>query len=188
MLTLFPPADGRVRVEGTATCPNAVLHPWLRREMADIRADLPAPPPTADSSWAAWDRWQAGLSAPITLPADLPPLRVLLVLANLAGHRTPAFVPWLFTHGVIPLCTPLGRKWLNMAESIQRVLKRQALGGQHPTEAGDIMRWFEATSAHWNADPTPFEWGGKRATRRQRQRDRRHRVGGSGATTQRPIV
>ena len=28
-LTLFRPADGRVRVEGVTACPNAVLHPWL---------------------------------------------------------------------------------------------------------------------------------------------------------------
>ena len=36
---------------------------------------------------------------PITLPDHLPPLRVLLVLDNLAGHNTPAFVRWLFAPG-----------------------------------------------------------------------------------------
>jgi hypothetical protein len=87
----------------------------------------------------------------------------------------------------MPVYTPLGGSWLNMAESIQRVLKRRALSGQHPTEPGEIIRWFEATAAHWNRDPTPFEWGGKRAARRRRQRERRHQVGGSGATTRRPI-
>ena len=30
VLTLFHPADGRVRLEGVTTCPNAVLHPWLQ--------------------------------------------------------------------------------------------------------------------------------------------------------------
>ena len=30
VLTLFHPADGRVRIEGVTACPNAVLHPWLR--------------------------------------------------------------------------------------------------------------------------------------------------------------
>ena len=57
---------------------------------------------------------------------------MLLVLDNLAGHKTPAFVCWLFEHGIMPLYTPVGGSWLNMAESIQRVLKRRALGGQHP--------------------------------------------------------
>jgi hypothetical protein len=33
--------------------------------------------------------------------------------------------------------------------------------------------------AGWNADPTPFVWGGKRVARRQRARERRHRLGGS---------
>jgi hypothetical protein len=187
ILTLFRPADGRVRVEGTTTCPNAVLHPWLKRELAEIVAALPAPPPTADASRAAWDRWQTGLSARITLPAELPPLRVLLVLDNLTGHKTPALVLWLFAHGVMPLFTPLSGSWLNMAESIQRVLKGRALDGQRPGNPGEIIGWFEAVAGHWNKAPTPFVWGGKRTARRKRERDRRHPVGGSGAFTRRPI-
>jgi len=187
VLTLFRPADGRVRVEGATTVPNAVLHPWVKRELTAILAALPAPPPTADASRAAWDRWQSGLGMPITLPAELPPLRVLLVLDNLAGHRTPAFVLWLFAHGVMPLYTPLSGSWLNMAESIQRVLKRRALDGQHPASPGDIIARFDAVAKHWNAAPTPFVWGGKRAARRKRERERRHAVGGSGACTRQPI-
>ncbi len=187
VLTLFHPADGRVRVEGVASCPNAVLHPWLKRELAAVLAGLPDPPPTADRSRAAWERWQAGLKEQITLPADLPPLRALLVLDNLSGHKTVAFVLWLFAQGVMPLYTPVSGSWLNMAESIQRVLKRRALVGQHPTCPAEIIRWFEAVTRHWNTNPTPFVWGGKRAARRKRPRDRRHRVGGSGATTRRPI-
>jgi hypothetical protein len=187
VLTLFRPADGHVRVEGATTCPNTVLHPWLKRELTDILAGLPAPPPTADASRAAWDRWQAGLTEPIALPAALPPLRALLVLDNLAGHRTPAFVPWLFAHGVMPLYTPVGGSWLNMAESIQRVLKRRALDGQHPASPGEIIARLEAVVEHWNAAPTPFVWGGKRAARRKRERERRHAVGGSGAFTRQPI-
>ena len=115
VLTLFHPADGRVRVDGVTTCPNTVLHPWLEQELAAILAALPDPPATADRSRAAWDRWQRGLGERITLPAELPPLRVLLVLDNLAGHKTPAFVLWLFAHGVMPLYTPVGGSWLNMA-------------------------------------------------------------------------
>jgi hypothetical protein len=187
VLTLFRPADGRVRVEGATTVPNAVLHPWAKRELTAILAELPAPPPTADASRAAWDRWQVGLSMPITLPEQLPPLRVLLVLDNLAGHRTPAFVLWLFAHGVMPLFTPLSGSWLNMAESIQRVLKRRALDGQHPDSPGDIIARFDAVAKHWNAAPTPFVWGGKRAARRMRERERRHAVGGSAAYTRCPI-
>jgi hypothetical protein len=187
VLTLFRPADGRVRIEGTRTCPNAVLHPWLKQELGEILAELPTPPPTADRSRAAWNRWQVGLSVRITLPEQLPPLRVLLVLDNLAGHKTPAFVLWLFAHGVMPLFTPLGGSWLNMAESIQRVLKRRALNGEHPANPAEIITRFESVAKHWNAAPTPFVWGGKRAARRKRQRDRRHALGGSGAFTGRPI-
>lgn len=187
VLTLFRPSDGRVRVEGVTTVPNAVLHPWAKRELTSILAELPDPPPTADASRAAWDRWQVGLTLPITLPVELPPLRVLLILDNLAGHRTPAFVLWLFAHGVMPLYTPLSGSWLNMAESIQRVLKRRALDGQHPASPDDIIARFDAVAKHWNAAPTPFVWGGKRAARRKRERERRHAVGGSGACTRQPI-
>ena len=37
-------------------------------------------------------------------------------------------IEWLIQHGVMPLYTPLGGSWLNMAESIQRILKRRAGG------------------------------------------------------------
>jgi hypothetical protein len=187
VLTLFRPSDGRVRIEGATSVTNAVLHPWMTRELAAILAERPAPPPTADAFRAAWERWQVGLTVPIRLPDHLPPLRVLLVLDNLAGHKTPAFVRWLFAHGVMPVYTPVGGSWRNMAESIQRVLKRRALDGQHPAHPADIIARFEAVAKHWNAAPTPFVWGGKRAARRKRQRERRHAVGGSGACTRRPI-
>jgi hypothetical protein len=187
VLTLFHPADGRVRVGGATTCPNTVLDPRLKRELTAVPAEWPTPPPTADSSRAARDRWQAGLTQPIALPAGWPPLRVLLVLDNLAGHRTPALVLWLFAHGVMPLYTPSSGSWLSMAESIRRVLERRARDGQHPDSAGEIISRFEAVARHWNAAPTPFVWGGKRAARRKRERERRHAVGGSGAYTRHPI-
>ena len=75
-----------------------------------------------------------------------------------------------------------------MAESIQRILVRPALAGETPGSPDDIIDWLEATARGWNAEPTPFEWGGKRQLRRQRSRQRhQHALGGSGATTSRPI-
>jgi len=191
VLTLFHPADGHVRLHGVTACPNAVLHGWLKRELTAILAEMAGPPTpsAADETTvrAAWGRWQEGLTVKPTLLSELPPLRMLLVLDNLAGHKTPEFVCWLFAHGVMPLYTPLGGSWLNMAESIQRVLKRRALAGQNPSGTDQIIAWFEAVAGHWNAAPTPFVWGGKRAARRRRQRERRHRVGGSGACTRMPL-
>ncbi len=188
VLTLFHPADGRVRVEGVTSCPNTILHGWLKRELTAVLAAMPsASGIAARASRGDWERWQEGLAIKPTLLEKLPPLRMLLVLDNLAGHKTPEFVCWLFAHGIMPLYTPVGGSWLNMAESIQRVLKRRALDGQHPTTVAEIMAWFEAVARHWNAAPTPFEWGGKRAARRQRQRERRHRLGGSGACTRTPL-
>ena len=187
VLTLFHPASGRVRLEGVTSCPNSVLHPWLKRELSEVLAGLPEAPPTAKASRAQWQRWQQGLSVKPTLSAELPPLRMLLVLDNLTGHKTPELVLWLFAHGIMPLYTPISGSWLNMAESIQRILKRRALAGQHPTSAAEIIAWLEATARGWNAAPTAFTWGGKRQARRRRGRERRHRLGGSGAWTHRPV-
>jgi DDE superfamily endonuclease len=189
VLTLFHPADGEVRLKGVTGCPNEVLHGWLKQELTAILGTLP--PVTASADGGAlresWQRWQQGLTVKPTLAQQLPPLRMLLVLDNLAGHKTPEFVLWLFAHGVMPLYTPLSGSWLNMAESIQRILKRRALSGQPPSATDQIITWFEAVAGHWNEAPTPFEWGGKRKRRRERQRERRHRVGGSGAYTRKPL-
>lgn len=187
-LTLFHPASGQVRIKGVHSVSNAVLHPWLHTELTAIVAALPEPeslPPAENRR--CWERWQQGLTVRITLPEDLPPLRLLLVLDNLTGHYTVDFVLWLFAHGIMPLYTPLGGSWLNMAESIQRILKRRALEGQHPQTPDEIMAWLEAAAHGWNRAPTPFIWGGKRQARRERARQRRHRLGGSGACTHRPL-
>lgn len=191
ILTLFHPADGQVRVVGVTSCTNLILHGWLKQELSAILATLPAatqpktPPPSERTLWA---RWQEGLIIKPTLSQTLPPLRMLLILDNLAGHWSAEFILWLFAHGIMPLYTPLGGSWLNMAESIQRILKRRALNGQHPNNTEQIIAWFEAVAAHWNRTPTPFEWGGKRQERRRRQQQRRHSVGGSGAVTRQPIA
>lgn len=68
---------------------------------------------------------------------------------------------------------------MNMAESIQRILVRRALCGQHPKNAAEIIIWLEETVRGWNRHPTAFVWGGKRQQRRQRARLRR--LGGSGS-------
>ena len=190
LLTLFHPLDGKVRVKGVQSCTNQVLHPWLKQELAEILQSLPssAVPMSADETRLFWQQWRSHLSIKFTLPQELPALRMLLVCDNLAGHKTPEFVVWLCAHGILPLYTPLGGSWLNMAESIQRILKRRALAGQHPQTPQQIIDWLEAVAQAWNRHPTPFEWGGKRSTRRQRARIRRqHQVGGSGACTGSPI-
>jgi hypothetical protein len=120
LLTLFHPASGQVRVKGVTSCPNVVLHAWLEAELSSILDSLP--PPTSlpeDDNRAAWERWQAGLTVKPNLGDALPPLRVLLVMDNLAGHLTARFVVWLFDHGIMPLYTPLSGSWLNITESIQ---------------------------------------------------------------------
>ncbi len=187
LLTLFHPATGMLRAKGVTSSANAILHPWLEGELEAVLAHLP--PPAALTAQATvlnrqhWQTWQTGLSVKFTLPDALPPLRALLVLDNLTGHKTPSFVLWLVTHGVMPLYTPLSGSWLNMAESIQRIIVRRALAGTHMESSKQTIAALDATVSGWNRCPTPFVWGGKRKARRDRARIRRHarRLGGSGA-------
>lgn len=191
MLTLFEPKSGKVWVRGVTSCTNQVLHGWLVEQLNSILQQLP--PQEDDGLLPAqrrvlWESWQAGLTSyPRLGPLMklMPPLRALLIMDNLSGHHTPSFIVWLFDHGIMPLFTPLGGSWLNMAERIQRILKRRGLEGQHPQTPQQIIAWLEQAAAGWNKAPTPFEWGGKRRARRERLRQkswqRRQRLGGSGA-------
>ena len=43
------------------------------------------------------------------------------------------------------------------------------------------MDALSSASRWWNANPTPFVWGGKRKERRRRARERHYALGGSGA-------
>ncbi len=191
LLTLFHPSSGVVRVKGVETCPNTVLHAWLKQQLSDIVQSLPqsAAAVSIQENYALWSSWRQGLKVKFTLPEELPPLRMLLVCDNLVGHKTPDFVVWLCHQGILPLYTPLGGSWLNMAESIQRILKHRALDSQHPKTPEQIIDWLETVAHSWNQSPTPFLWAGKRSARRQRTRGRshQHRLGGSGACTIRHI-
>ena len=176
LLTLFRPATGEVRACPVARAPNAVLHPWLKREITAILAALPPPDAAAPGRRAAEWEWR---ERSLWTLAALPPVRLLLVWDNLAGHTSWRLVRWLFEHGIMPLYTPLSGSWLNMAESLQRILIGRALAGQHPHSQEELIQWLEETVAGWNAAPTPFVWEGKRHERRVRARQRR--LGGSGA-------
>src|SRR3954471_11828849 len=160
-----------------------------KEELTAVLETLPPPKEVLgeEQNRVEWESWQEGLSARITLPEDLPPLRLLVVWDNLIGHLNAGLLLWMFSKGIMALYSPLGGSWLNMSESIQRILVRRALAGEHPRHPEQIIEWLEAAARGWNRDPTPFEWGGRRAVRRQRARHRRHAVGGSGACMRRPI-
>ncbi|HEX2187083.1 MAG TPA: transposase [Chloroflexota bacterium] len=131
LLTLFRPATGEVRAKGVTSAPNVVLHPWLQAELTAILATLPPLPAGERPAAAQWATW---LGHPPREP--LPPLRLILIWDNLAGHTSWAMVQWLFQHGVMPLYTPLSGSWLNMAESVQRIIVGRALAGEHPRSQG----------------------------------------------------
>jgi len=182
LLTLFRPATGTIRAKGVVSVTNAVLHPWLKEELLHMLAEIEQQQPSAtlppEEERPVCARWETWLGHPPR--TSKPPLRIILVLDNLAGHRSYDLIEWLFAHGVMPLYTPVGGSWLNMAESVQRIIVRRALCGQHPHSAQEVIEWLEQTVVGWNKKPTPFVWNGKR--RRRRERARLRRLGGSGAS------
>ena len=77
LMTLFHSPTGEVRVRGTRSCTNEVLHGWMKEELAAVVGGLPAPadalgmlPPKENRK--EWTRWQEGLTRRITLPKVLP--------------------------------------------------------------------------------------------------------------------
>jgi hypothetical protein len=182
LLTLFRPATGELRAKGVVSVTNAVLHPWLQEQLGAVLATIEKAHPAAEllpeaerPAAAQWKTWLW----PHESAQGLPPLRIILVLDNLAGHLSPDLLVWFFHHAVMPLYTPVGGSWLNMAESVQRIIVPRALAGQHPQSAQQIIDWLEQTVTGWNLKPTPFVWNGKR--RRRRERARIRRLAGSGA-------
>ena len=88
-------------------------------------------------------RWQDGLPR-FTLLEALPPLRLLLILDNLAGHKSTAFVGWLMAHGIMPqhhaaVYRACGVRWLNRAEPVQRIRANRSRSGQHPTTSEELI-------------------------------------------------
>jgi hypothetical protein len=162
------------------SAPNVVLHPWVRGELQSALDQLDKKPPTIRvplpddhpllHTWQHW-WWSYERSNPALA------LRLILIWDNLAGHLSYHMVRWLLQHGVLPLYTPISGSWLNMAESLQRIIVRRTLSGQHPQTAQQVIDWLEQTVDGWNQNPTPFVWNGKR----RRERARLRRLGGSGA-------
>ncbi len=159
-MTLLRPATGEVWAKGVTSVTNVVLHSWLKAQLWEVLAGIEKKQPREtlplESQRPLYAQWETWLGHPSRNPS-LPPLRILLVWDNLAGHLTPDLIGWLFEHGVMPLYTPLGGSWLNMAESVQRIIVRRALSGQYPQTQEQIIDWLEQTVAGWNEHPTPHE-------------------------------
>ncbi len=123
-----------------------------------------------------------GLQVHFTLPEQLPRLRMLLILDTRWVTSPPTWC-CMGAHGIMPLYTPLSGSWLNMSESIQRIIVRRALGGQDPRSPEAIIEWLEATARHWSQHPTPFEWARGTGLCVAGVGNGRHTLGGSGACT-----
>ena len=82
-MTLFHPADGHVIFKGVESVTNKFLHPWLKEQLSQILDVLPPPIATVcdEDNRQPWETWRQGLKVTFTLPKELPPVRLLLILA-----------------------------------------------------------------------------------------------------------
>ena len=79
----------------------------LSAMLAELEKQQPVeslPPEQERPRAAQWKTWLW----PHESAEGLPPLRIILVLDNLAGHLSPDLLGWFFHHGVMPLYTPVG--------------------------------------------------------------------------------
>ena len=110
---------------------NATLHRWLKAQLTEILGDVPLVFPTTAADIATnrlfWESWREGLSVNVTLRTALPRLR-LLIMDNLVGHKNSAWLGWYFSHGILPIYTPLAGSWLAMAESISALTQAARTG------------------------------------------------------------
>lgn len=87
------------------------------------------------------------------------------VTPHTAGDRQPSGPPdaesgaVALRAGIMPLYTPLGGSWLNMAESIQRILKQRALEGHHPQTPEEIIDWHGSSSVRLERGPNAVRAG-----------------------------
>jgi hypothetical protein len=160
LLPLVRPHTGEVRAKGVRNAPNTVLQSGLHAELTAILATLPEVT-RSDARRPVLARWETGRDRVPRNP--VPPLRLILVRDNLAGHLSSALVPGLFQHGIMPLSTPLVGSGLNLAESLPWISGRRALAGPHP-ETPDEMSG--GRRGRRTVAPTPRVWEGKRHDRR----------------------
>src|SRR5262249_39127402 len=146
LLTLFRPATGEARAKGVRSVTNAVLHSWLQEQLLAVleaqekakgqaSEGEPTPPPKSPEQAQA-HAWETRVGW--RLSDRYPPLRMVLVWDNLAGHPSRAMRRWLFAHGIMPLSTPL----------VFVVVEYGRVDAAHPGAAGSCR----ARPAHSAAD------------------------------------
>src|SRR5712692_6454037 len=81
---------GCMEARNTRDDTNAILHPWLKRELSAILKQCPDAPEVVPGGryWQDWDIYPAAEY----LDRFFSPVRVLLIWDNLAGHRTQSLV------------------------------------------------------------------------------------------------
>jgi hypothetical protein len=148
LLTLRHPRTGQVRVKGVTKTRNETVHAWLKVELESILATLPPPGPVLDPAQnrQEWESGRADGKVKASLSPHLPALRLLLGMDNLVGHKNPDWLNWCFQRGILPIYTPSGGSGLNLAQSIQRLLKRRALDGFYPPSVTTIIERLQAVA------------------------------------------
>lgn len=94
------------------------------------------------------------------LVAKTHPRRQLhVILDNSSSHGTPAVKAWLAKNPRIHFhYTPTSASWLNQVEGFFGILGKQSLGVSDFPSKTALRQHIDAYIAHWNENPTPFQW------------------------------
>jgi len=128
-----------------------VLHAWLESELlASWTRCQTAKSLPEDDNRAAWERWQAGLIIKPTLCDTLPPLRLLLIMDNLAGHlhRVLCVVVRTRHHAAVH---PAQRILVEHDESSSGSWPSVLWPVRTPASPAELIEWLETTARAWNA-------------------------------------
>src|SRR5256884_7744298 len=107
----------RSYIPGCKSSCSAFLRVRKRPATRKVISRLPLPQTEVAAQCQQW-----GTCLGWRLSDRYPPLRMCLVGDNLAGLSLDKMVEWLFVYGIMPLYTALGGSWLNIGESLHRIL------------------------------------------------------------------
>lgn len=84
---------------------------------------------------------------------------IVLILDNLATHKTLDVLLWALTHPRVRfLFQPTYAPWLNLIEPWWKTLRSLALKGRCFLDASQIVHAIQTATDYWNQQRHPYQW------------------------------
>ncbi len=84
---------------------------------------------------------------------------VILILDNLASHKTVDVLLWAVAHPQVRfLFQPTYAPWLNLIEPWWKTLRSLALKGRRFEDVDELSTAISVATHHWNGQRKPYVW------------------------------